>query len=155
MLTFGKIPAKQHDVQYGLGVSTDNRAVTFTFSDLLVQVQCGKSPATTATRLATLVLPLDGDEERAEIEFIVQGHVLTLEGATATVVCSVNGQTTVTDVPGAKEESFVQKLTFAAKKPSECRLSIALLLGRDSENADAEAHLNVTSIDVEILPRPQ
>src|SRR5215207_4872887 len=103
MLTFGKIPAQQQDVQYALNVSPDKRALTFTFSDLEVQVKGGKSPAATATRLVALVLPLDGDEERAEVEFIVQGHVLALDGATATVVCSVNGQTAVTDVPGARD----------------------------------------------------
>jgi hypothetical protein len=155
MLTFGQIPAKQGDVQYTLEVSPDGRALTFTFSDLELQVEGGKAPKTIATRLGSLVLPLEGDDERAEIEFIVQGYALTREGTTATVVCSVNGQTVITDVPGASDDSFTQRLTFAAKTPSECRLSIILLLGRDSTNADAAAHLNVTSIDAEILPRTE
>jgi hypothetical protein len=155
MVRFGKIPAKQGDVQFDLNVAPDQRALTFTFSDLGIQVKGGKSAATTSSRVASFILPLEGDEERAEIEFIVQGFRATTEGATATVVCSVNGQTAATDVSGQKEDSFVQKLTFAAKKPSECRLCIVLLLGRDSRNADAEALLNVTSIDAEVLPRPQ
>jgi hypothetical protein len=154
MVTFGQIPAKQGDVPFALDVAPDKRALTFTFSDLEIKVGGGKSPATTAARVAPFVLPLDGDDERAEIEFVVQGHIFTNEGATATVVCSVNGQTTVTDVPGEMEDSFVQKLTFAAEKPSVCRLCVFLLLGRDSKNADAEALLTVTSLDAEILPRP-
>jgi len=154
MFKFGQIPAKQGNVQFDLAVSPDNRALTFTFSDLEIKVAGGKSPATNSTRVAPLVLPLEGDEERVEIEFVVQGYIFTNEGATATVVCSVNGQTTVIDVPGQMQDSFIQKLTFAAEKPSECRLCVFLLLGRDSKNANAEALLNVTSIDAEILPRP-
>jgi hypothetical protein len=51
------------------------------------------------------------------------------------------------------DQSFVQKLKFAAETPSECRLLVFLLVGRDSRNANAEAFLNVNSIDAEILPR--
>lgn len=155
MLKFGQISEKQGDVQFALDVSPDRRAVTFAFSDLEIQVGGGKSPSASTVRVASLVLPLEGDDERAEIEFIAQGGFVTQEGTTATVVCSVNGQTAVTDVPDARDDTFVQRLTFAAKKPSDCRLTVFLLLGRDSRYAGAEAHLNVTSMDVEILPRPE
>lgn len=154
MLTFGKIAAKQGDVQFDLGVSPDNRALTFTFSEFEISVKGGKSPATTTKRVASLVLPLEGTDEKAEVEFILQGHIFTTAGATATVVCSVNGQTVVTDVSKEIQDSFVQKLSFAGKKPSECRLSVFLLVGRDSKYPDAEALLTVTSLDAEILPRP-
>jgi hypothetical protein len=66
----------------------------------------------------SLVLPLERDErdeKRVEIEFIVQGSILSLEGATATLVCSVNGQTTVSEFPGASEQSVVQKLSSRQK----------------------------------------
>jgi len=156
MFTFGQIPTC-----FELNVSDDKRAITFTFSDLQVTVGGSNSPAPISTRVFSLVLPLEGDkrnetgEKRVEIEFIVQGSILSLEGATATLVCSVNGQTTVADFPAASEQGFVQKLQFAAEAPSEARLWIFLLLGRDSKNTNAEAHLNVSAIDVEILPRPQ
>lgn len=156
MFTFGPILDDQGDVKFELGVSDDNRALTLTFSDLEVAVG-GLAPVSLATRVFSLVLPLeDGQEqERAEIEFVVQGLLLALEGATATIVCSVNGQTTVTDFSGKSDQSFVQRLTFAAEKPSEARLCVVLLLGRDSGQANAEALLRVTAIDVEILPRPE
>jgi hypothetical protein len=155
MNTFGPIPGKQGDAQYTLEVSADQRALAFAFSDLEIKVGGGKSPATTATRVASFVLPLEGEEERVEMEFIIQGYIATIEAATATVVCSVNGQTTLTDVPGPMSDSFVQKLTFAAKKPSACRLCIFLLLGRDSKNPNAEGILTVSTIDAELLPRPR
>src|SRR5262245_13776765 len=155
MFTFGQIPTYQSDENFELAVSDDKRALTLTFSDLKATVGGGKSPASMSTRMFSLVLPLEGDEKRVEIEFIVQGFTLALEGASATMVCSVNGQTTVADFPGKSDQSFVQKLKFAAESPSECRLCVFLLVGRDSRNANAEAFLNVTSIDAEILPRPQ
>jgi hypothetical protein len=154
MFTFGQIPAYQSDESFQLGVSDDKRALTLTFSDLQATVGGSKSSAPRSTRVFSLGLPLEGDEKRVEIEFTVQGFILALEGATGSLVCSVNGQTTVADFPGASEQSLVQTLKFSAETPSEARLCVFLLVGRDSSNANAEAHLNVTSIDAEILPRP-
>jgi hypothetical protein len=153
MFIFGQMPTYQSDEKFELDVSDDKRALTLTFSDLQATVGGGKSPAPMSTRMYSLVLPLEGDEKRVEIEFIVQGFILAHEGATATMVCSVNGQTTVADFLGMSDQSFVQKLNFAAEAPSECRLYVFLLVGRDSRNASAEAFLNVNSIDAEILPR--
>src|SRR5262245_55960152 len=155
MFIFGQIPTYQSDEKFELDVSDDKRALTITFSDLQATVGGGKSPAPISARMFSLVLPLEGDEKRVEIEFIVQGFILALEGATATMVCSVNGQTSVADFPGVSNQSFVQKLKFAAETPSECRLFVFLLVGRDARSANAEASLNVNSIDAEILPRPQ
>ena len=153
MITFGRIPRHKSNERFELGVSEDKRALTLTFSDLQVHVGGGKSRASTATRVFTLVLPLKGDEKRVEIEFSLEGLILSLEGATASLVCSVNGQTIVADFPENSDQSFVQNLKFTAEMPSEARLCVFLLLGRDSRNADAEADLSVSSIDAEILPR--
>jgi hypothetical protein len=153
MFTFGKIPMYQSDEKFELGVSDDKRALTLTFSDFQVTVGGSKAAAPMSTRVFSLVLPLEGDEKRVEIEFIIQGFILALEGATATLVCSVNGQTTVADFPAGSNQSMIQKLTFTAETPSESRLCIFVLLGRDTKNDHAEAHLSVTSIDAEILPR--
>ncbi len=155
MLTFGQIPTYQNDEKFELVVSDDKRALSLLLSDLQATVGGGKSPEPMSTRVFSLVLPLEGDEKRVEIEFTVQGFILSLEGATASIVCSVNGQTTVADFPERSDQSFVQKLKFEAAAPSECRLCVFLLVGRDSRNANAEGRLNVSSIDAEILPRPQ
>jgi hypothetical protein len=153
MVTFGQVPTQQGGEKYELAVSGDKRALTLTFSDFQATVGNGKSPAPVCTRMFSLVLPLQGDDKRVEIEFIVQGYNLTTEGTTATMICSVNGQTTVADFPGKADQSFQQKLKFAAETPSDCRLCVVLLIGRDSKNAGAAAYLNVTAIDAEFLPR--
>ena len=88
-----------------------------------------------------------------EIEFFCSdAFVLTTEGATATLVLSVNGQTTVANFPEYAEQSFVHPLKFTALSPSECRICVFLLVGRDS-NSDAEAFLSSNVFDAEILPR--
>lgn len=154
MYTFGQIPLYQSENKFEVGVSDDKRAMTITFSDFGVQVEAGKSPTPMLSRVFSLIVPLEGNDKMAEIEFIVNAFILTLEGATATLLTSINGQTTVTDFPANTDQSFEQVLKFTAQSPSECRLSVFLLAGRDSTNNDAAAHLNVTAINAEILPRP-
>ena len=78
---------------------------------------------------------------------------MTTEGATATIVFSVNGQTTVADFPANSEQGFDQVLKFTAPSPSECRLCVFLLVRRDSKNSNAEAFLSAPVINAEILPR--
>ncbi len=149
MFTFGQTPTYQTDEKFDLSVSDDRRALTLRFTEFEVTVGGSKSPA--STRAFCLVLPLEGDDETAEIEFIVTNAlVMTTEGATATIVLSVNGQTTVTDFPANSDQSFTQQLNFtAAPSPSECRLCVFLLVGRDSKNPDSEAFLGSPSIDAE------
>jgi hypothetical protein len=155
MLTFGPIAAYQSGIKFDSGVSDDKRAITLTFSDFQATVGGSKSKETTATRVFTFTVPLQGDDKRAEIEFLTSAGVATLQGATATLISSVNGQTIVNDFPANTDQSFEQTLKFSADRPSECRLCVILLISRDSKNADAEAFLNALSIDIEILPRPK
>lgn len=140
------------DVQFDLGVSPDKHAFTLTFGNLRVAVQSGKSSAPMATRLFYLALPLEDEGKEVEIAFGVSGAVATLEGATATMVFSVNGQTIVADFPANSDQSYVQQLKFKAATAFECRLGVLLLAGRNSNNSNAEAFLNVSSIDAEIQP---
>jgi hypothetical protein len=154
MMTFGKIPTYQGTEKFELGVSDDKRALTLTFSDFVARVG-GGATVPVASRLFNFVAPLEGDDKRAEIEFSISAGLLTLDGASATIVCSVNGQTKSADFPAKSEQTVTHTLKFVADKPSECRLSVLLLAGRDSKNANSEAFLNVLSIDAEILPRPK
>ena len=168
MVTFAQGPTFQSDEEFELDVSDDGEAWTLTFPGFEVPVggtNRGRladwspellSPAPTATRAFFLVMPLEGDDnESVEIDFHVQGFVLTTEGATATVVLSVNGQTTFADFAANSEESYLQSLKFTASSPpSECRLSVFLLVGRDSTNSDAEAFINTLSIDANIPSAP-
>ncbi len=159
----------QSDEKFELDVSDDGEAWTLAFSEGF-EVPVGGtnrgrladwspellSSAPTATRVFFLVLPLEGNNnERVEIDFHVQGFVLTTEGASATVVLSVNGQTTVADFPANSDQSYLQSLKFTAPSPpSECRLCGILLAGRDSKNSNAEAFISATAIDANIPSAP-
>jgi hypothetical protein len=152
MTTFGKVPSQKGDGGFDLGVSDDRRAFTLTFSDL--KVAAGKQPI--GTRLFSLVMPLEGDRRRTEIEFTVQGFAFTTtKGATATLLFSVNAQSVVLDLPANTDQSVVQPLKFVAEAPSDCRLHLLLLAGRDAADSAAEAVLTVSTIDAELLPRPK
>ena len=154
MFTFGEIPAYQGDVSFEAGLSDDRRAVTLTFSDVTAEV--GNSPndtAPTANRTLALVLPIEGGTGKAEIEFTLQAGIFLTADAHATVVLSVNGQSAVSDFLVEPQETFVQRLLFAADTPAECRLFALLLVGRDSRFPGSAAVANVVSIDAEFLPR--
>jgi hypothetical protein len=154
VFTFGEIPTYQGDLGFQAGVSDDKRALTITFSD--VTVELGKAPgdtAPTASRTLSLQLPLQGGVGRAEIEFTLQAGIFLTEGAHATVLLSVNGQSTVADLLAEPEQTFVQTLAFAEDTPAECRLFAMLMVGRDSRFPEAAAVANVVSIDAEVLPR--
>ena len=153
MMTFGKAATYQSEDKVQVMISDDRRALTLAFSDLQISSGGSASAAPVATRAFAFVVPLEGDEKKVEIEFVVGGFVRTLEGATATFVCSVNGQTVVADFPANSDQSVQQKLAFAADTPSECRLSVLLLGGADSTKKASETFANVLTIDAEILPR--
>jgi len=150
MTTFGKVPSYQGTEKYELNISPDKRALTLTFSDLVAHVGGKGGSVPVVSRLFNFVVPLEGDEDHAEIEFNVGGTLALEKGATATLVCSVNGQTVATDFTPESDLSVLQVLTFKTDRPSECRLSILLLVGHD---AGTEGHLGVMSIDAEVLPR--
>lgn len=154
MFTFGQKPTFQSSADIDFGVSEDKRSFTLEFGTTGFQLDTGASKAPLATRAFYLVVPLEGDG-KAEIAFAAQTSVVALNGATATIVLSVNGQTAVTDIPGQdQEQSLNTELRFVAENPAECRLSLVFLGGRDSTNADSQAVLTGLSVDAELLPRP-
>jgi hypothetical protein len=108
VFTFGQTPTYQSDENFDLSVSDDNRALTLRFPEFEVTAGAGKSQAPTSTRAFCLVLPLEGDDETAEIEFIAtNAFVATTDGATATMVLSANGQTTFADFPANTDQSLI------------------------------------------------
>ncbi len=154
MLTFGGVSTYQDDAGADLGVSDDKRAFTLTFSDLQVSLDAGKGAAPIASRVFSFIMPIEGDEKNAEIEFNASAFVITEGGGTATIVLGVNGQSTVADFPTSTSQSVAPKLTFSGATPSECRLSVFLLAGQDPRISEAAVGVTVQSIDAEILPRP-
>jgi hypothetical protein len=72
------------------------------------------------------------------------------------MVLSVNGQTTFADFPANMDESYLQSLKFTTPSPpSECRICVFLLVGRESTNSNAEAFLSASTIDANIPSAPE
>jgi hypothetical protein len=154
MATFGRTPTFQSSDEIDFAVSDDGRAFTLLFVGSGFELDTGASEAPIATRLFSLVVPIEGDDERVEIEFIAGASVTLFDGATAASVLSVNGQSVVADLSAqdpAQDSETVLK--YAADRPSECRLAFLLLAGRDSKNPNSNAVLAAQSIDAEFLPR--
>ena len=151
MTIFGKVPTYQGTEKYDLAISPDRQALTLTFNDFGALIR-GKAAVPVASRLFNFVLPLEGKEDHAEVGFTLQGTQLVEKGASATLVCSVNGQTIAADFAPDMDFSFERRLKFVTDNPAECRLSILLLLGRDAESPDAECQINMTAVDAAILP---
>lgn len=152
-MIFGSIPAWRGDVRFTSALSDDKRALTLVFSEGAT-AEVGTSPAPMASREFSVVLPLEGDGGRVEMEFILQSGVELSAGATGTVVLSVNGQSSIADFVVATSETFVQRLNFVAEAPCECRVFALLVAGRDSVNPDTAASLNFVDLNAEFLPRP-
>ncbi len=148
--TFRSQPTYASAKGFDIGVSPDKRAFTVRFSDMAVEVDDGKSPAPVAARVFSLVLPVDGGHDGVKISFAASGYALTTGGASGYAVLSVNGKTSVMNFPSGTDQEFVQQLEFEEGPTSECRISVVILVERGAGNA---AHLNVSAIDAEILPR--
>lgn len=152
MTTFGKIPTYQGTEKMEFAVSDDRQALTLTFGDFTASVGGAGSKVPIASRLFNFVVPLEGYDKHVEAQFTVQGAQALEAGSSATLVCSVNGQTVATDFTPDTDLSIVQTLKFAADGASECRLSILLLVGRDAKSPAPQGQMNVSSVDVAILP---
>jgi hypothetical protein len=156
MTRFAKVPKAATDNSFTLGISEDQRALTLTFSDFASKAEAGKqATAPVASRIFSIVLPLEDPTPHVEVEFILDAGMVISEAATASLVLSVNGQTAAADFRAPTDESFIHRMTFAADGASECRLTVALIVGRDSNSADSAALLSVLSMDAEVLPRPE
>jgi hypothetical protein len=150
--TFGDIPFERGDVPVEIELSDDRRALTMRFSEG-ASVEAGAGSPAIGMRSFSQVLPVMG-EGRAEIEFTMQAGIVLGPGTTATMLLSVNGQSDVTDFTTDPDQTAVQKLTFVAEQPTECRLLALLVVGRDSQSDRGDAILNFVTLDAEILPRP-
>ena len=148
--TFHSQPTYSSANAFDIGVSPDKRAFTVRFSDLFVEVDAGKSPAPVATRVFSIVLPVDGGGAGLRISFTASGYAFASDGSSGYAVLSVNGKTSVMNFPSGTDMEFVQQLEFEAGRTSECRISVFIVVERGSESA---AYLNVSTIDAEMLPR--
>ncbi|HEU0218810.1 MAG TPA: hypothetical protein VFQ90_19285 [Stellaceae bacterium] len=160
MVTFGPKPSYQdYGREFDYAPSGDGRALTIAFSadgPLQAQIVDDGDPAISSAAFS-LAVPLEGSTgEKVEIEFSLTGLAKTSGGGTATMMLSVSGQSIVVDFPTDTDQDLIDQkrvVTFTAENgASECRVSVFLLVGRDSPSGSA--FLNASTIEAEFLPRP-
>jgi hypothetical protein len=142
------------DVGFELGLSPDKKAFTATFDGLEAIIK-GASAPPIVTRVYSFSIPLKDAEPGQEIPFFVQGIAQLQNGATAHLVFTVNDQSTMAYLPpGSKDEAlrdgFVHQMTYKATGAAEARVTVFLLVNRDSKSG-AGAYLNVSTIDTDVL----
>lgn len=143
---------------FAYAVSPDKKAMTLLFDDLVSRVNaCDVKPAPgqpgpihpstpVVARVATYALPLSASGS-VKIPLYVQGYAGTNAGGQATLLISVNGQTTLVSFPKNSDKSFVETLNYSSDSDAELRMTVVLLAECDGQVQGGEAYLSVDSID--------
>jgi hypothetical protein len=148
-LGFGTSPTFISDGGLVVSISPDGQVFTATFSDAEVAVATG-DPASIATRVVSMVVPVEGSDEGGEIAVSVSGFAFVTEGATGLATITINGRASTEYLSPGVEDDFVYELRVDLTGSSECRISVFLVAERDSANPDAVARFNVLSIDANL-----
>jgi hypothetical protein len=147
--TFGPGPTFNTDVGFDIALSPDKKAFTAMFSGLEAIID-GKSAPPIVTRVFSFSIPLAHAEPGQEIPFFVSGFAVAEKGANAHLMFTVNDQSTTAYLPTESNEGFVHQLKYKATDATEARITVFLLANRDSKS-DAAVHLNVSTIDTDIV----
>jgi hypothetical protein len=145
--TFGPGATFNTDVGFDIDLSPDKKAFTATFNALEAIID-GKTPPI-VTRVFSFSIPLADAKPGQEIPFFVLGTAEFEKGANAHLVLTVNDQSTTAYFPAPPEAGFVHRLNYKATDATEARVTVFLLVSRDSKSG-TEAFLNVSTIDTDI-----
>ena len=133
-----------------IDISPDRRAFTLTFDALQIEVGNGEQTPAIVSRSYPLVVPLTGAARKATVEFHASGFIFADEDTTATLTLAVNGYQSVKSWSPDIEDDFVQTLRLPAT-PTSYHVSVSLQLRQRSGKPEATGHLNVLSIDAQIV----
>jgi len=152
--TFDPVLTFNSDVGFDLGLSPDKKSFTARFGGLEVIIG-GTSAPPIVTRVFSFSIPLKDTEPGQEIPFFVQGFAELGKGASAHLVFTVNDQSAMAYIPpGLKDDApirdgFVHRLDYKATGAAEAKVTVFLLVNRDSKSGSG-AYLNVSTIDTDI-----
>jgi hypothetical protein len=141
------------DVGFDLALSPDKKTFTATFGGFEVIIGA-TSASPIVTRVYSFSIPLKDTEPGQEIPFFVQGFAELGKGTSAHLVLAVNDQSAMAYIPpGLKDDApirdgFVHQLNYKATGAAEAKVTIFLLVNRDSKLGSG-AYLNVSSIDTD------
>jgi len=141
---FGKVTTTSAD---DLSVApSDHRALTATFPDREVHVLPGATEP--ATRSFAMTLPLTDGAKGETLRVHVQGYAY-IQGANAALTLKLKGHGTVRGFPSGFSDGYVEVLVAPATPATAYQLS-GVLKAHPAPGTDAQADLNVVSVDVSI-----
>jgi hypothetical protein len=139
---FGPVPASK-DPTVVTSISPDRKTLTTTFSALEVSVD-DESTKPDATRSFTLLLPLTGAGQNANVTVHASGYAFVTKGATARLTLKVNGRTIVNDFRPNWDDDFARTLDLPAIPGSTYQLSVVLEVHKiPGSRGPKTAYLNV------------
>lgn len=135
---------QQNGIAFSADISDDGQASTITFSNLEVSVQ-GKSPAVVATRVATLTLPISGNDGDLHVWLFIQGYALTESASRALLVAHLGDSTVVAPFAPGIDQSYQQE--FEATLPAGADAQTTLFLLAERNDRQQGGYVNVLSLD--------
>ena len=129
--------------------SPDKLTFTMTFSNMEAVIGSGQSGAVdapVATKVASLVIPVTGQQIDATI--VVDAGATTQEGTGATLMLVVNDKSTAVHVPaGANNKDVELQLRYRAKGVSDLRITILAVVDRDQAHPGSASDLTVDALN--------
>jgi hypothetical protein len=133
---------------YEVGVSDDQKAFTFTFSDMQLEVGNAADDVTTMlARVVWLVMPLEGGEADVEISLGLSGFAATGDRALGVLGWRLGGCDGEARFRPGSDGEFVEKITYTTTgAEAEVHLALWVTVERDGTDAGASL-LTLTAID--------
>lgn len=149
---FGDTPSFISDVQFTHSISPDKKAITIVFSSFTAKLVPNGQPV--LMRTLSMVLPLKNVPAGAKLTGGLQGGGVMHEGTGGMLIFRAGGVSHVFDPlfgPG-ETTGFVKPISLVVPAAGDVRMTIVLALEGSATNANAEADITVTSVDLLIGP---
>jgi nucleoid-associated protein YgaU len=151
-MRFAAEPSYASHRHFDASVSDDGQGFTVTLETVQTTVEPGGTRLPFASHVFSMVWPVEGPDSVVGFSLNAGGYAEVYDGASGYAVLSGNGKTSVNHCPPGTRQDFDQALELEAGWASECRVTIFLLVERDSAARAASAHLRIRSLDGRIRP---
>ena len=151
-VTFGYKPSFSTEGIFDYGLSDDKKAFTITFNGLGASVGNTKAPTPPPVdaRAFSIVIPMAGGGPVSTV-VTTTGFAMATEGANGTLVFTINGDARIFPVGPGFDGEILHSFDLEASGLSEMRISLQLLVERDSAFPDAAATLTINAIDTDLV----
>jgi hypothetical protein len=150
---FAKAPSFISDVQMEQGVSPDGQAMTITFGNFGATLAPRFTPPV-VVRTFSILLPLKNMAAGARLTGGLQGGGAMEPGTSAMLIFRAGGISTVFDPLFGPDETtgFTKEINLPLAAGADLRMTIILALEGYASDDNAQAQINVTAVDLTIVP---